>query len=142
MKRDMEEPIRRSRGRPRIDKFWAVDALITNGAEELLRTGRYRSPSAAVREFIRQLWSGDRCAVLAILAAANAHDRDAVLDDLHRFRPQAIGQSQEAVLRRVLRRMEPTVTRYRGGIVVGRPQFGGVLGRALDRRRGPRRAVD
>jgi hypothetical protein len=156
----MEKPIRRPRGRPRIDKFWAVDALIIKGAEELMRTGRgrYPTPSGAIREFVRRLWSGDVCAILAILPAANAHflddmlpkkeerrvvfvdvgGRRIVVDDLDQFRPQAIGASAEAVFRRVLRGLEPTVVRYRGGRITTGPRFDGVLAKGLDRRRGPR----
>jgi hypothetical protein len=159
---DMERPIRRSRGRPGIDKFWAVDAMIINGAEELMRNGRgrYPTPSGAIREFVRRLWSGDVCAILAILPAANAHFLDdmlkeerrvvvdvgcnrVVVDDLDQFRPQAIGASAEAVFRRVLRRLEPTVVRYCGGRITTGPLFVGVLAKGLDRRRGrrPRRAL-
>jgi hypothetical protein len=104
-------PLRPSRGRPRIDKFWAVDAMIHNGAGELFRTGRCRTPTGAIREFISRLWAGDHQAVLEIAPAFWPDYRDAVA----RFRPQAMGNSVEAIVRRVLRRLEPTHYRYREG---------------------------
>jgi hypothetical protein len=138
-----EKPLRLSRGRPRIDKFWAVDALILNGAQELFRTAHCRTPSGAIREFVSRLWASDHQAVLGIVPAFGPDYRDAVAS----FRPQAVGNSKEAVVRRVLRRMEPTTYRHRGKLIaIGGPLFGrGLLGygvaRALDHRRGRRRRV-
>jgi hypothetical protein len=71
-------PLRPSRGRPRIDKFWAVDAMILNGAGELFRTGHCRTPTGAIREFISRLWAGDHQAVLEIAPAFGPDYRDAV----------------------------------------------------------------
>jgi hypothetical protein len=149
--------IHRPRGRPRFDKYLGVDIMIIAGATELLRVPRYHSLSGAIREFVRRLWSGDVCAVLTALAAFDARllddvlkegrvvvsvgGRRVVVDDLDQFRPQAIGANPEAVCRRVLRRLEPTVTHYRGGVVVSKPLCSGVWPSPLDRRRGPRRAL-
>jgi hypothetical protein len=160
MKRDMETPIRLSRGRPGIDKFWAVDCVIINAAEELVRAGRggFRTPSGAIREFVRRVWSGDYWAVLTVLAAANAHFLDdmlkerrvvvdvcgkrVVVDDLDLFRPQAIGASEEAVVWRVRRRLK-AIIRRRGGVVwTSKPLIRSPLSGLLDKRRGPRRAFD
>lgn len=114
--------------------------MIVNGSEELLRTGRYRTTSEAVREFVRRVWSGDRCAVLTVLVAAEAQWRDCMLDNLDlRFRPQIVGASQQAVFRRVLGGLELTDVRYRGGRITARPRFdGSLLAKRLDRCRGPR----
>jgi len=144
-----EKPFRLSRGRPRIDKFCAVDALILNGAEELFRIGHCRTPTEAIREFVSRLWAGDHPAILAIVPAFGPDYRAAVLTDLASFRPRAVGNSEAAVVRRALRRMEPTTYRHRGKLIAtGGPLFGvgrGLLAysiaRAVDNRRGRRRRV-
>jgi hypothetical protein len=145
----MEKPIRRPRGRPPVARYWALDALIINGSENLFRTGCVRTPTEAIREFVSRLWAGDHQAVLAIVPAFGTDYRDTVLTDLASFRPQLAGCSKEAVVRRVLGRMEPTTYRHRGKLIaIGGPLFGagrGLLGygiaKALDHRRGRRRRV-
>jgi hypothetical protein len=141
--RNMTRPTGRPKGRPRGDNFLAIDAMIINGAGELFRVGHCRTPSGAIREFVSRLWGSDPQAVLEIAPAFGPNYRNAIAS----FRPQAVGQSKEAVIRRVLRRMEPTVYRHRGTLSVGGPLFGrGLFGyavaRALDSRRGRRRVVD
>jgi hypothetical protein len=146
---NMEKPVRRSRGRPPVGKYWALDALIIGGSGDLFRTGRFRTPTEAIREFVSRLWAGDHQAVLAIVPAFGTDYRDAVLTDLANFRRQVVGCSKEAVVRRVLGRMEPTTYRHRGKLIaIGGPLFGagrGLLGygmaKALDHRRGRRRRV-
>ena len=138
---DMEEPIRLSRGRPGIDKYWAVDAVIVRGAEELFG-GRCASPYGAILEFVSRVWSGDRVAVLMVLAAFEPDRRDAILDGLDPFDPSVIGASKEAVVHRVLRRIKPTVHRCRGKkIGVGKPLFDSFLAEVLDKWKGRRRSV-
>jgi hypothetical protein len=146
---DMEKSIRRPRGRPLGARYWALDALIINGAEALFRTGFASTPTVAIREFVFRLWAGDHLAIMAISLAFGTGYRNALLIDLASFRPRTVGNSKEAVVRRVLGRMEATTHRQRGRVIaIGGPLYGasrGLLGygitRALDSRRGRRRRV-
>ena len=167
----VSKPTGRPRGRPRRYAFDELDRLIVERAQHVMRNREGLSPSAAIREVVSALWKGDietLCSVAwAFLdqnlpgngrAFGHGEDGRRLLGRLPDRR--AFGQSETAVVRRVMGRLEPTTYRWtvpegelKGKVMIATtgPLIGSdcpekawgspgsaVAGR-LDRRRGPRR---
>lgn len=101
--------------RPRLDKFMGVDRLLISKAADEARNS-VESPTTLIRRVVSRCWNCDpdyAALLLNFLPLTPDEIGVAIIVDKVSVR-RVMGQSEQAVLRRVLKRLEASTIRIRG----------------------------